>query len=360
MSSRFPGRTMQIAACGITDIGKNRQRNEDAFLIDEQLNFYVVCDGMGGQAAGDVAALKATEFIAEHLRNNATVLSDVQASQQACYKLVQLAETTTIATCRQLHALASSQPQYAGMGTTMTMLIIAGNKAVMAHVGDSRLYLLRDQELHLLSSDHNMANEMLQRGILTLAEFETHPFRHYLTRSVGSGEAVEPEVLLFDILTGDTLLLCTDGLSRYIEDDREMAGLLQQDRFASIPQQLVKIANDRGGHDNITAVAIRVTSDTTTRSGDEVTRTKTAALQSLFLCETLSYPRLIRLVEISEIRTYAAGDGVLSENDVCEGLYLILDGRVAISRDDQVLKEFCAANTSAKRHLSINAERMLP
>jgi protein phosphatase len=153
---------MRIRASGTTDIGRRRQRNEDAFL--------------------------------------------------------------------RLYELAHSNSQYAGMGTTMTMLIVVDDKAIMSHVGDRRLYLLREGRLHLLSSDHTLANEMLQRGTLADEDYSDSPYRHVRTRSVGNVGAMEAEMLLFDILPGDTFLLCSDGLSNDIEDADEIVSFLD---FAS-------------------------------------------------------------------------------------------------------------------------------
>ena len=326
---------MQINAFGITDIGQVRDCNEDAFLIDEQLQFYVVCDGMGGHAAGEIAAQNATEFVAKYFKNHSALISDIQASEEEHFKLFRLVEAATIETCHQLYQLANSQPEYAGMGTTMTVLIIAGSKAVMSHVGDSRLYLLRGKRMHLLSSDHTVANEMLQRGVVTEEEFKRHPFRHYLTRSVGSAEAVEPELLLFDIIPEDILLLCSDGLSRYFDDEKEIITLLKEPDLASTANKLVDLANDCGGRDNITAIVVQV--QESQEELDEVANAlvKEEALKCLFLCESLSYRRLIRLVEISELKEYPAGAMFLKENSACEGLYLLVEGKVEVSQKNK-------------------------
>ena len=211
----------------------------------------------------NVAATKATQFLAEYLRDNRFALQQAHATPSGYFKIVELAETATVDTCRRLYELASSDPEYAGMGTTMTMLIVVDNKGIMSHVGDSRLYLLRDNELHLLSSDHTLANELLQRGAMSPDDFDASPYQHVLTRSVGSVAAVEAEMLLFDVLANDTFLLCSDGLTRYLEDDDELKEHLQRSDIASVADELVNLANLRGGKDNITVVIARTPHDST-------------------------------------------------------------------------------------------------
>ena len=277
---------MRATAFGTTNIGQRRERNEDAFLIDDELSTYVVCDGMGGHAAGEVAARMAAELVAEYLRDNRSALEQAHSNPAGYFKVVELAESATVETCRRLHEIATSDPNLAGMGTTMTMLVVVDNKGVMSHVGDSRLYLLRDGELHLLSSDHTLANELLQRGALSADDFGSSPYQHVLTRAVGSTAAVESEMLLFDILPEDTFLLCSDGLTKYIEDHAELTDFMQRSDLSSVSDELVELANRRGGNDNITVVVARTSAGQPTTPAADEARLKADALQATFLCRT--------------------------------------------------------------------------
>lgn len=321
---------MHFTACGMTDIGQARKRNEDAFLIDEQLGLFVVCDGMGGHAAGEVAAERTTQLVAEYIGRHEHLLREVDATPTGYYKVVELAELATVETCRALHEMASSDPEYAGMGTTMTLLIMVGDKAVMSHVGDSRLYLLRDDQLHLLSSDHTLANEMLQRGVLSAADFESSPYQHVLTRAIGSVAAVEADLLLFDVMPGDTFLLCSDGLSKHVDDFEEITSYLKKDDLQTIPDQLVQLANSRGGRDNVTAIAVRVDRGVKRNRVTESTRLKTTSLAHLFLSSSLTYSRLIRLVGICELREVASDATIVEQGAVCDGMFVVVEGTVSV------------------------------
>ena len=252
---------MQVTAYGTTDVGNKRKRNEDAYLIDEQLRLFVVCDGMGGHAAGDVAAQKTIEFMADLIRQNKSALCDAQSSPDGESKIAELVKTATVQTGHHISELASAHAEYAGMGTTMTMLSIVGNKGAMSHIGDSRLYLLRSDNLKQLSTDHTLANDLLHCGILTNNDFEISCFHHMLTRAIGRDEIVECDTLLFDVLPEDRFLLCSDGLTRHVGTSAELTGLLRRPDLASIPEELVTLANHRGGLDNITVVVVHVTAD---------------------------------------------------------------------------------------------------
>lgn len=324
---------MQIKAYGQTDIGQKRERNEDAYLIDASNNLFIVCDGMGGHAAGDIASQTTAELVHTYLRDNSSTLQQAKAEPGGYFKLVELAEKAAIHASQRLYEMASSQTDLSGMGTTLTMLLVVDNKAVMSHIGDSRLYLLRDRQLHQLSTDHTLAHDFYQRGEFTQEQYEASPFNHILTRTVGSVEAAESEMLLFDVLPNDTFLLCSDGLTKHVKDLSELTHYLSQKDVSSVPDELVALANSRGGRDNITAVVARIVADSS--NDDDEIRVKADALQSTFLCEDISYRRLIRLVEMSETRTYEPGQCVLQPNDPCDGLYLVVSGQLTVSKDGQ-------------------------
>jgi protein phosphatase len=144
------------------------------------------------------------------------------------------------------------------MGTTLTMLLTIDDKAIMAHVGDSRLYVLSDGDLHLLSHDHTVANELAQLGHISPAEVTFSPYANVLTRSIGQQEIVRVDTLIFELSPADTCLLCSDGLSNCLEDSDELRDLLGDGNAARIPGRLVDLANSRGGYDNISVIVLRI------------------------------------------------------------------------------------------------------
>lgn len=278
--------TLRVQAYAASDTGLHRESNEDSYIVDDELKLYAVTDGMGGHAAGEVAAEKALGFAADYIRERRAMLRNANEAPDGHFRILQAVEDALEEASLQLYSLGGSDPELAGMGTTMTMLLVVGNKGIMSHVGDSRLYLLRDNKLHLLSSDHTLANEMLQVGGMTSEEANKSRYAHILTRSIGQQEAVQVESLLFDLFPGDVCLLCSDGLSRYMESPDQVTRLLREERLDSVPQKLIEFANLRGGVDNITAVVLKVEAGTGEKCPDpEKLQQCLQVMRSVFLFE---------------------------------------------------------------------------
>ncbi|MFC1707398.1 PP2C family protein-serine/threonine phosphatase [Planctomycetota bacterium] len=248
---------MRIAGIGQTDVGMRRERNEDAFFCDDELGLYLVCDGMGGHQAGNVASFVALHAAVQTVRQGRQTLAAVRNGALSHDHLLHMAMDAADAAGTAVHAKAQEAERYGGMGCTLTMLIVAGAKAAMAHVGDSRLYLHRDDSTEQLSTDHTMAEQLRQRGMLTAAEAKASRFGHVLTRSLGVQSVCEVEGLVLDVEPDDTYLICSDGLSDCFDGLAEVSAYLDQDDLHSIPGALIDLAKRRGGADNITAVVLR-------------------------------------------------------------------------------------------------------
>ncbi len=250
---------MEIRAFGQTDVGKVRGANEDGFLIDEERKLYIVADGMGGHQGGGYASSHAVQGIREETMR----LEQVQDSTQP----LEVPEGKTRTQVRLQHALsktnnqlyqkAQEDPSLRGMGTTVTAMQLDSNFANIAHVGDSRLYLLRDGDLKQLTRDHSWVQEQVDAGVLSDDEAETHPLKNIITRSMGH----EPE-LLIDLLKeeyrpGDKFLLCSDGLTNMV-DDRMIKEVLEKKGPQPAVEELVRLSLDAGGLDNITALIVEI------------------------------------------------------------------------------------------------------
>ncbi|HEY0303770.1 MAG TPA: Stp1/IreP family PP2C-type Ser/Thr phosphatase [Longimicrobiales bacterium] len=232
---------MMPAAVALTDTGQIRERNEDSFLLDNGASLFAVADGMGGHAAGDVASQTAIAAFAAAFAETRSVVIAMKAANRAVIER------------------GNADPARAGMGTTLTAVHITGDAALVAHVGDSRLYRLRAGRLEQLTRDHTVADEMIERGTLTRIEAMLHPANSMLTRSLGSRADVAVDELQEKLQTGDVLMLCSDGLTSMVTD-ADIAAVLQQqakslDRKAA---ELIEAATLRGGVDNITVVLITV------------------------------------------------------------------------------------------------------
>ena len=254
---------MRIASAGATDVGRVRTNNEDCFRIVAPMNLFVLSDGMGGAAHGEVASELAVETVVKHCQeaeNNlaAPMFGETQAGwndrTKRLFSAVYLAN-------RKIFESAEQHPEQKGMGATLTAAWVDGPRLSIAHVGDSRAYLLRAGGLQQLTSDHSLVAEQVRRGILTAVEAETSEIQSVLLRALGSQQQVEVDTEEQELFTRDVLLLCSDGLTRMVTEP-EIAGALQSEpdpvRAAT---KLVELANDAGGVDNITVLVVRVDSE---------------------------------------------------------------------------------------------------
>jgi PPM family protein phosphatase len=236
---------MRITATGISDVGRVREGNEDAYLVADSV--FAVADGMGGHVAGEVAASTALEPIRAL---DGRVFSDSDAAADALRTAVVEANET-------VSRMAADEPSYRGMGTTLTAAMLEGQRLHVAHVGDSRAYLLRGGRFSQLTDDHTLVQHLIDEGQITREEAASHPQRSIITRAIGVSPDVDVDSLTFELQPGDAVLLCSDGLTGVV-DDLQIAEVLADGADAEAAlRRLVRIANDAGGPDNITAVLLR-------------------------------------------------------------------------------------------------------
>lgn len=245
-----------------TDVGKKRRINEDNFCCDFDLGLFVVADGMGGHAAGEVASRIAVEEVLAVLRQcqgdeGWTWPNYYDASLSLAANKLRFA--IHIANERIRKATRNSS-ECRGMGTTVVAAIISHNQCYIAHVGDSRAYLFRDSELVALTSDHSWVNEQLKQGFITVETARNHPFRNVITQALGSGADIRVDSLELELQHGDLLLLCSDGLNSMLAD-AEIAHIVTEQAEApldAMTHHLIEAAKERGGDDNITVAMMRV------------------------------------------------------------------------------------------------------
>lgn len=248
---------MQIKSFGITDVGRQRQHNEDSYLVDDKMSLYLVADGMGGHAAGEVASRIATEAIAEFIAH--TIEDDGTwphaYDENFSRNTNRLLSALRIANTRVIDAM-KKDARLRGMGTTVVACLIESDSASVAHVGDSRGYLIRDNQMSRITSDHSWVFEQVQAGMLTEAEAEKHPLRNVITRALGGGNNVVPDASEIELREGDHFLFCSDGLTGMVSEDDILRIVMEGPDLEEAGQQLIKQANEHGGHDNITVVLV--------------------------------------------------------------------------------------------------------
>jgi protein phosphatase len=251
---------VQIVSGGVTDVGRVRANNEDCFRIVAPLHLFVLSDGMGGEAHGEVASALAVETVVQHCvdgEKNAAVTLYGEQQPGWSAKTQRLSSAAHLAN-KKIFESAHEHPDQQGMGATLTAAWIDGSRLSIAHVGDSRAYLLRGGSLQQITSDHSLVAEQVRQGILTPAEAEESEMQSVLLRALGSQPDIQIDAEEHGLIARDILLLCSDGLTRMLIEP-EIAGTLQAEPDATrAAQKLVELANDRGGADNITVVVVRI------------------------------------------------------------------------------------------------------
>lgn len=250
---------MPVRAFGNSNVGKVRAANEDSFLIDEDQKLFIVADGMGGHQGGGYASQNAVKSIREEMRR-------LEAAQESTQPLADPGGRTPVQV-RMLHALqrtnerlykkAQEDTSLRGMGTTVTAIQLDHSSANIAHVGDSRLYLMRGGQLKQISRDHSWVQEQVDAGVISEAEARVHPLKNIITRSLGHDRELMVDLLREEYRTGDRFLLCSDGLTNMVPDARIAETLGAATPDAAV-EELIRLALEAGGQDNITAVIVEI------------------------------------------------------------------------------------------------------
>jgi len=255
---------LRLSSFVATDVGVKRRFNQDNFCTNEELGLYVVADGMGGHAAGEVASRIAVDEISRVLLNARddedwtwpdSFDMNVSLPANKLKFAIKLAN-------EKIRSATQERAEYGGMGTTVVAALIIDEVCSIAHVGDSRAYLVRDSRIHPLTSDHSWVNDQMKQGFLTAEHARNHPFRNVITQALGSAPAPQVDLMELPLEGGDLLLLCSDGLNSMLTD-QEILTLVESTAETALDEltmKLIDAAKKRGGDDNITVALIRVLS----------------------------------------------------------------------------------------------------
>jgi serine/threonine protein phosphatase PrpC len=263
LTESLEGDVVQIVSGGVSDVGRVRTNNEDSFRIVEPLNLFILSDGMGGEAHGEVASAMAVDTVEQYCRNPEANKEDSGvtlhgAASDTWMPQTKMLQNAVFQANFKIHDSAQKHPEQRGMGATLTAGWLNDTKLSIAHVGDSRAYLLRTGNLQQLTNDHSLVAEQVRRGILTRQQAEESEMQSVLLRALGANPDVDVEVDEIDVMAGDVLLFCSDGLTRMVSEP-EIAGKLQAETDPAVAaQKLVDLANERGGLDNVTVIVVRL------------------------------------------------------------------------------------------------------
>lgn len=242
---------MLLRSAASTHVGMRRHANEDRYAIVPELGLYLVADGMGGHKAGQVASQLAAEG----------AIRAIEALQGASVSLAERLRHAVACANREIFTAAQVKPELSGMGTTFVGMLFGGERLALAHVGDSRAYLLRQGRLRGLTDDHSIVGELLRRHEISEADAAQHPHRHVLTRALGVRPRTEPDLAEMTPQEGDVFILCSDGLTGHLEDDAIARVVGGETDVQAAANDLVEAANRAGGQDNVTVLLVRYEKD---------------------------------------------------------------------------------------------------
>jgi serine/threonine protein phosphatase PrpC len=249
---------LHVKGVGLTDLGRKRTTNEDAFYVDDKLGLYVVADGMGGPAAGEVASQEAVETIYGMVKRGLASLSPLTdplsevGGQAAC----RLMESAIQGATYMVFSMAELDRGKHGMGTTISALLVSGSFAVTAQVGDSRIYRTHAGQTEQLTEDHTLIAWQLKQGLITPQEAQKSPHRNVITRAVGNRDYVQVDTAIVALSARDRFLLCSDGLHGYLQTS-DIAPVIELGADRAV-ERFIELANSRGGKDNITAILVEI------------------------------------------------------------------------------------------------------
>ena len=324
---------MQISTWGASDVGRTRKVNEDTYLLVPDLGLVAVADGMGGFQRGDVASQLACGVIRESLVGHRELIERYRAKPSPANRdAVRAAiETAVQRACEEVHQAASDIAGEGGrMGCTMDVLVVINTTAFIAHVGDGRIYLLRGSEAHQLTEDHSLVQQQLREGLISAEEARRARFKNVITRALGVFPSVLVDMLQFELDRGDRLLLCTDGLYRYV-GLREVGFSLSNEVGEDTVSQLVALANQRGGRDNITVVLCAADVDCTSEIVAP-TRQRMETLRKVDLFQYCTYRELIRVCAMAYEQQATAGTVLFREGVLGRECFVVETGSVAIEK----------------------------
>lgn len=290
---------MDLRVGASTNVGNVRDHNEDSFCVNRKLKLFIVADGMGGHAAGEIASSQLKDFVEEFL-----LREDRPDSLVECLtKGIQAAN-------RSIYQMGLEDPKKRGMGTTATVFTVEKDRYVIAHVGDSRCYLVREGELFQITRDHSRVYQLYESGLITKEEMEDHPMSNVITRSIGNHATVDPDIYEGDLAHGDRFLLCSDGLTGEVKEKEIEQILLEKRDPQAAVELLIQRALEEGGKDNVTCLVMDV------REGDDERR-KTVPLTLEQLKKMPAPAAVVEEVDL-ESRRRAKGDAEAEAPEVLD------------------------------------------
>ena len=334
---------MSHTSYGLSHVGRLLDVNEDSILMAENLGVYILCDGCGGHSAGEVASKIAAKITLEGIEANSEVLANYASnpSQAGGEEVISVLHDAINAASSEVHKTARSDKGKAGMGTTVVVLIVLGENAIVAHAGDSRAYLIRGGKTHPVTEDHNMASHYVRLGLLKADKAPNSRWASMLTRAVGYHEHVHVDTLHFALAPEDSLLLCSDGLTRYLSRN-ELAEVFAAEPISNVPHELIRRANTRGGADNISVIVVQMPPGKSDRADDVIRGMQT--LKKVPLFKHLTFHELLQVMDLTSIRSFESGRSIVDEGDTSDTIFVSVSGLVEVVKGGRKIAELPAGS----------------
>jgi len=335
---------IQINARGASDVGKQRKNNEDTIVVDEPGGIFLVADGMGGHDHGEVASRAAVGALHQKLSAARSVFDRFRDDPSDANRAAAVGAVTKAVeeTCAHVYELGGSGTSKSRMGSTLDAIVRVGDRLILAHVGDGRIYLLRRKRCYRLTEDHTLVAEQIKAGLIKEADAEESAFKGVLTRAIGTHRSVKVDTLILDLSPGDVLLMCSDGLHRYA-DAEELQRLLGPMPTVAMVGKLIDHANASGGVDNISAVLLECgpggAALTATLPMSQSATSRIEAVCALPMFQHLSYREQVAVLAVARPRTYAAGQTVVKQGESGSEMFVILEGKLVVERDGVKIAE---------------------
>ncbi|HEX4802499.1 MAG TPA: cyclic nucleotide-binding domain-containing protein, partial [Myxococcaceae bacterium] len=294
----------------------------------------------------------------EHISSHQRVLADLADNPTPARRAAAsaLVEGAIQRACSEIYRAASADASKRGMGTTFACLVTAGNRGVIGHVGDSRIYLVRDGQCHRLTEDHTLVTAQLKAGTISKEQAASSQYRNVITRAVGIQESVQVDTLIIDMLPQDVFLLCSDGLHGYLTDG-EIPPLVSFFDLGQLPAKMIEIANERGGRDNVTAIAVAVRGDAAQADESADAHSRMEALRKIPIFRHLTYKEQTAVLSLATTRSFGPGEEIFLEGERGDELFVVIAGRVAIENAGVEIAELRAGGHFGEMGLIDNAPR---
>lgn len=325
----------RISFESLRDIGKVRKNNEDFVRIDPDLQVFCVADGVGGEAAGEVASRMACDgVIAELKQRKSEIIQFAQnPSPESRDGVLKILQASVEQTCAAIYKEAQATPKYSGMSSTLEVAMLLGNHVLTAHVGDSRTYLIRGNEVHQLTEDHKVGVQMVKQGVWTLEQAKRSSHSNTLTRAMGGQEFVEVDLGQIELMPNDRFLICTDGLC----DELQEAELVKLNSVSGLSlkqsiQSLQARAYSRGARDNLSGVLFECANETPQAQGAANAEGKLKTLKHVHLFRYLNYAELNKVLGMTRAIRVSDRGSLIKEGDQGKEMFVLLSGSVSVQK----------------------------